>query len=279
MALKSCKSCGQSVSSSAQKCPHCGVDKPTAKVKTPTNISCRECKQQVLRSDKTCPHCGARNPAISAKKAAKGCLRVVCAFMVIIAVLWVVSLFDATSGASKDESVNSASPVTFKHETTTLEEWRNASPEDRREMIENYTAANHIPDSGVNAFYNCTSEYAHTKSDGLQLGLTLKWCLDDYNNNHNALNARINFDNFDAQFSGWDGDYKPLEAAIKDSMNDDSSYEHVNTGYNLVLYKVKSPYAVVRTTFKGTNAYGAVVKNTVSAKVDIKTGQIIEILQ
>jgi hypothetical protein len=69
-----------------------------------------------------------------------------------------------------------------------------------------------------------------------------------------SLNNKINLDAFQGNFSGWDGSYRPLEKLIKSNMNDDSSYKHVSTVYHLILNK--DPHAVVKTTFRGTNAYG-----------------------
>lgn len=85
-----------------------------------------------------------------------------------------------------------------------------------------------------------------------------------------------NLDAFQKNFSGWDGSYRPLEKLIKKSMNDDSSYKHVETMSHLVLGK--NPHAIVKTTFRGTNAYGGVVKQTVTGRVDVRTGDVIEIL-
>ncbi|MNE67328.1 hypothetical protein D3C80_1629270 [compost metagenome] len=86
-----------------------------------------------------------------------------------------------------------------------------------------------------------------------------------------------NLDAFQGNFSGWDGSYRPLEKLIKKSMNDDSSYKHVETVSHLVLGK--DPHAVVKTTFKGTNAYGGVVTQTVSARVDINTGEVVKVIE
>lgn len=41
----------------------------------------------------------------------------------------------------------------------------------------------------------------------------------------------------------------------------------------------KDPHAVVKTKFKGTNAYGAVVTQTVAARIDIKTGDVEKIIE
>lgn len=73
-------------------------------------------------------------------------------------------------------------------------------------------------------------------------------------------------------FSAWDGSHIGLTRVIKDSMNDPKSYEHVETRYS-----DKGDHLIVSTTFRGKNAFGGVVKNTVVAKVDLE-GNVIEIL-
>ncbi len=76
-----------------------------------------------------------------------------------------------------------------------------------------------------------------------------------------------------SQFSLLDGSHKKLTRLIKNAMNDPDSYEHIETKY----YDA-GDYLVVVTSFRGTNAFGAVVKNTVKAKVSID-GSDIEILE
>ena len=120
------------------------------------------------------------------------------------------------------------------------------------------------------------SEYTFTKDDALKLGDVLGWCFNDFERDPKSLNSRINLDAFKDNFSGWDGSYRPLEKLIKASMNDDSSYKHVETVYHLILNK--DPHAIVKTTFRGTNAYGGVVKQTVAARVDVRTGEVVSIL-
>ncbi|MDH5524484.1 MAG: hypothetical protein OEY01_10905 [Desulfobulbaceae bacterium] len=75
------------------------------------------------------------------------------------------------------------------------------------------------------------------------------------------------------QFSGWDNSHRNLEKVIKKSMNDPSSYEHVKTNY-----WDKGGYLIVQTTFRGKNAFGAVVKNWVKAKVDLH-GNVLNIIE
>lgn len=76
----------------------------------------------------------------------------------------------------------------------------------------------------------------------------------------------------ESQFSPWDGSHRNLERVIKDSMNDPDSYEHVKT-----VYEDRGDYLLVKTTFRGKNAFGGVVKNSVTAKVSLD-GQVLQIL-
>lgn len=76
------------------------------------------------------------------------------------------------------------------------------------------------------------------------------------------------------QFSSWDGSHTEVTKAIKKSMNDSDSYEHINT-----QYWDRGDHLVVQTEFSGKNGFGGRVKNTVKAKVQVETGSIIEIMQ
>jgi hypothetical protein len=73
------------------------------------------------------------------------------------------------------------------------------------------------------------------------------------------------------QFSAWDGSHRKLEDFIKKNMNDPDSYEHVET-----VYWDRGDFLVVKTTFRGNNAFGGKVKNSVRAKVSLD-GEILEI--
>lgn len=73
-------------------------------------------------------------------------------------------------------------------------------------------------------------------------------------------------------FSAWDGSHRGLTALIKKGMNDPKSYEHVETTYG-----DKGDSLVVKTTFRGKNAFGGVVANWVIAKTDLD-GNVIEVI-
>ncbi|MDA3137373.1 hypothetical protein [Vibrio metschnikovii] len=74
------------------------------------------------------------------------------------------------------------------------------------------------------------------------------------------------------QFSSWNGSHRNLVSHIKRQMNDPSSFEHVET-----VYWDKGNHLIVRTTFRGKNAFGGVVLNSVTAKVSLD-GKVLEII-
>ena len=74
-------------------------------------------------------------------------------------------------------------------------------------------------------------------------------------------------------FSGWDGSHKGLTKVIKSMMNDPGSYEHAET-----VYWSQGDHLIVRTSFRGKNAFGGVVLNWVKAKVDLD-GNVLEIIE
>ena len=73
-------------------------------------------------------------------------------------------------------------------------------------------------------------------------------------------------------FSAWNGSHYGLTKVIKQSMNDPDSYDHVETTYG-----DKGDHLIVKTTFRGKNAFGGVVTNWVIAKVDLN-GKVLKVL-
>ncbi|NJB83636.1 hypothetical protein [Wenyingzhuangia aestuarii] len=76
----------------------------------------------------------------------------------------------------------------------------------------------------------------------------------------------------ESQFSSWDGSHRGLTALIKKSMNDPDSYEHIET-----RFRDDGDDIYVITKFRGSNAFGGKVINTVSARVDF-SGNVTEII-
>lgn len=77
----------------------------------------------------------------------------------------------------------------------------------------------------------------------------------------------------ESAFSSWDGSHRGLEKVIKASMNDPNSYEHVET-----KYWDREDHLIIQCDFRGKNAFGGVVKNSIRAKADLE-GNIIEIIK
>jgi hypothetical protein len=75
-----------------------------------------------------------------------------------------------------------------------------------------------------------------------------------------------------SQFSNWDGSHYKLTAFIKKNMHDDDSYEHIETTFDAY-----DTYLIIKTRFRGKNAFGAYVVQEVKAKVNLE-GDVLEIL-
>ena len=73
-------------------------------------------------------------------------------------------------------------------------------------------------------------------------------------------------------FDAWDGSHIKLTKLIKSNMIDPSSYEHVET-----LYRDDKNSIFVRTKYRGKNAFGGKVTNTVEANVSIR-GNVIDVI-
>lgn len=82
-----------------------------------------------------------------------------------------------------------------------------------------------------------------------------------------AFNSWVN-----SQFSAWDGSCTALVNLVKDNMNDPASYKHGKTTYKVDNLKGFTVYM----EFRGTNAFGGVIRNNVTAYCDYKK-QIITI--
>lgn len=67
-----------------------------------------------------------------------------------------------------------------------------------------------------------------------------------------------------AQFGGWDGAHRNLEAHVKASMNDPDSYDHVKTEF-----LDDGEFVRIKMKFRGTNAFGGKVLNEVLGVANI----------
>lgn len=74
----------------------------------------------------------------------------------------------------------------------------------------------------------------------------------------------IRKEQIEEHFSPWDGAHRNLVTAVKEEMLDPNSFQHVKT-----TYWDKGDHLVVNMTFRGTNAFGAVVPHIVKAWIDL----------
>lgn len=72
-------------------------------------------------------------------------------------------------------------------------------------------------------------------------------------------------------FSAWDGSHPGLERAVKESMNDPDSYDHVETRFR---DDKETIYVIMK--FRGKNAFGGTVQNVASGTIDGNTGELIK---
>ena len=100
--------------------------------------------------------------------------------------------------------------------------------------------------------------------------------LDSDSNSSNSSTPKtaeeLHRERIEKHFSSWDGSHRGLTKVIKQSMNDPSSYDHVETTYG-----DKGDHLIVKTTFRGKNAFGGVVTNWIIAKVDLN-GNVVEVI-
>jgi hypothetical protein len=163
---------------------------------------------------------------------------------------------------------------------TTLNEAKNAPLFSLEKIAKDYVLEKKLDESYNKKFYDCLGEMIWDKDESFTVGKMLDWCYDDYKLSENhKMKQYYNTAWLLSDFSVWDGSYKPLEKLIKSNMHNSDSYENVKTTRNFVYYGTKRPYMQVTTIYKGTNAFNAVVTNTVSIKIDALTKEIFEINQ
>lgn len=200
-------------------------------------------------------------------------------FFIVVVLSVIVDSENKNQQQTAEQLKKEAPKAKFKYENMLLSEYKNKSKGSREDIAENFVKANGLPESAERPFHVCLSDMGKNKLESLTVGKIAEWCLTDYKNNPALLTRMyVDYDNFEKQFGAWDGSHYQLVALIKNNMNNPDSYQHDRTTYRLVVTD-EERYAVITTSFRGQNAFGGVIKNTVVAKTDIDTGNIIEILE
>ena len=225
---------------------------------------CKECGNEVSTKAKKCPSCGVNNPTVTAKE------QVIGAVVLVFIIAFIVA--KCTGGES-------VSVIYSGNKEKTLKEVRAYTSTERHKITENFMSENGIDKKFADLFYNCISHLTYTKAETMTLDTVMTLCKKEFMGNDNKfVNKYYNLDKVKDQFDPWDGSHVNLTNMVKKSMHDPDSYEHVQTKYRLVLTG-DHPYIFLTSEFRGKNAFGAVIKQTVSAKADLTTGVITEINQ
>jgi hypothetical protein len=81
------------------------------------------------------------------------------------------------------------------------------------------------------------------------------------------------FEKFKKTLSRWDGSYEPMKKAVKQSCNDPSSFEHVQTSYA----PNNKNEVVCLMVYRAKNGFNALITKSIKFKVDSTwTSKIIE---
>ncbi len=145
-----------------------------------------------------------------------------------------------------------------------------------KDIAYSFSDDNNISETYKDTMYDCLGYMVYAKNKDFKLSKMMQWCKDDYINK-DAKAIYYNEAWLLEDFSAWDGSYPALENIIKDSMNDKSSYEHSETRYRMVFFGTKRPHMYISTEFRGKNAYGGIVKQSISVKVDAKTKALFDL--
>lgn len=76
-----------------------------------------------------------------------------------------------------------------------------------------------------------------------------------------------------SQFSAWDGSHRKTVEYVKARMHDPSSFKHVRTTY---IDNLAEGHRFIFMTYRGKNAFNAVVTNSITAKVNLK-GDVLNV--
>lgn len=196
---------------------------------------------------------------------------------VIAAVVLAISLF----GGGKTDQHGQGKPATSASiadvMSKDLKAYKALTQADRAKVVGKFMADNNLPADQQTNFYNYVSESAVEKSDSVMLQAVLSNAQAEYSTTGGKWHRpHYNLDNFERQFSAWDGSHRELERTIKKSLNDEDSYKHIETKYRLVLKGEGAPYVQLFTSISAKNGFGAMIKKTVGAKATLD-GSIVQI--
>lgn len=197
-------------------------------------------------------------------------------FIGVIAIIFISNIIDSSDEDEKKAIEIKKGIYHKKYENKTLTEIRKERTGTLKQIAYSFSKENSINQDYYNTMYDCLAYNTYNKSQELIISTMLDWCKADYINKDKKA-IYYNEEWLLEDFSAWDGSYTPLERTIKNSMNDKSSYEHIETSYRKVFFGTKRPHIVIISVFSGKNAFGGIVKQEISVKVDAKTKELYDI--
>ncbi len=106
------------------------------------------------------------------------------------------------------------------------------------------------------------------------VGILLALCLLISLCHDNKERKNLEKNRIERHFSKLDGSYTPFKEYIKESLNDPSSFEHIETKFA----DHKDGTASVWMKFRGKNEYGDIVTKVAKCTLDINTGNFSNVI-
>lgn len=265
-------------------------------------VKCISCKERISKDQKNCPHCGTKIPTTSD----------IIGGVVIIGIIAfaIYAIFSGDDGTEVNTAENKAL-ATERIKLLAEQKWpfiankvsfgcfKDSGPNATLRIDEgektgeffglNGKASRFLP-SASNVSLKSASGAVLYSGPFIEVANELckdgasYWYTATYTPETGSLNLAINEENIKAprqvvleevkqQFSPWDGEHTNLARLIQKHMNNPDSYNH-----DVTSYWIRKDHLLVKTTYRGTNGFGAIIKNTTTAKISF-SGEILEIVQ
>ncbi len=127
-------------------------------------------------------------------------------------------------------------------------------------------------------FVACVSDNVQNKMEDFPLSEMVRWCEMDYNNNPEKLKQYINYIRFEEH--KYMTRFK-LDDLVKSMLKSPSSFKSIDYRYSFArgTDEKPQPYYKLQLVYDADNAFGATIRNYILVKVDLDTGDILEIIE
>lgn len=238
-------------------------------------IKCKECGHQISKKAESCPNCGA---VLKKKRGNIGCGGLI---VVLIVLFYFYSTIQDSREESAKQQVRSSQLAQYnQNKAQLLEQMKQLIDQGEYLKAKRLAGAyNTVTDPELIKLKNKATELelvekvakiptAETKKNFEIYEKLLKLAPENkaYKDKYSFYNEKMNrVRSIEKQFSQFDGSHTLLEKMIKRSLKNPDSYEHVET-----VYWDKGNYILVKTTYRGTNSFNAVVTDSVEQAFTIE---------